>query len=186
MIGLGRAAAVALSTIALLLCGLFGASYLVSALLDLPTHLGLPLAMRIAGGLLAVLGLSLAGWTFRHRRPSAMLLSTYVTLEKLFRRRPISDPLGRAEPLVVSGLQRYTRNPLYLGVITMTLGWALAGDLTFVLIAVIALVLWFRAVLIPFEEKELLALFGEQYEKYRDGVPMLVPFTKRKRRTKNR
>ena len=110
-----------------------------------------------------------------------MIASTYVTFMKLFRRRPIQQPLGRSEPLVVAGLQRYTRNPLYFGVIVMTFGWALAGGYTFVLVAAFILLLWFRVVLIPFEEKELLALFGEQYRRYKDQVPMLIPFTKKRR-----
>ena len=128
-----------------------------------------------------VVGISVAGWTFRYRRPSDMIASTYVTFMKLFRRRPIQQPLGRSEPLVVAGLQRYTRNPLYFGVIVMTFGWALAGGYTFVLVAAFILLLWFRVVLIPFEEKELLALFGEQYRRYKDQVPMLIPFTKKRR-----
>jgi protein-S-isoprenylcysteine O-methyltransferase Ste14 len=36
--------------------------------------------------------------------------------------------------------------------------------------------------MIPFEEKELLALFGDQYARYVDGVPMLFPFTKGEKR----
>jgi protein-S-isoprenylcysteine O-methyltransferase Ste14 len=181
-IELGRAAAFAVPTIILLLAGLFGISYVVSTLFKFPVFLGLPLGVRIIGGVLVIAGLAVAGWTFRYRRPSEMMLSTYVTFTKLLRRRPIAERLGRTEPLVVVGPQRYTRNPLYFGVIVMTFGWALAGDYTFVLVAAVLLLLWFRAVLIPFEERELSALFGGQYAKYKDQVPMLVPFTMRKKR----
>jgi protein-S-isoprenylcysteine O-methyltransferase Ste14 len=35
---------------------------------------------------------------------------------------------------------------------------------------------------IPFEEKELRAIFGEKYAQYSKDVPMLIPFTKRNRK----
>ena len=63
----------------------------------------------------------------------------------------------------------------------MNTAWALMGEDAFVLIGAVVLLLFFRLVLIPFEERELRALFGEQYRKYSDEVPMLIPFTKRKR-----
>ena len=179
----GRAAAVAVPTIILLLVGLFGISYAVSTLFGLPTSLDIPFAVQAVGGALAIAGFAVAGWTFRYRRPSEMMVSSYITFVKLLGRRPIAERLGRTEPLVFVGLQRYTRNPLYLGVIVMTFGWALAGNYTFVLVAAVILLLWFRVVLIPFEERELSALFGEQYEKYKSKVPMLIPFTKRKKHT---
>ncbi len=135
---------------------------------------------------MVVTGLAIALWTFRYRSPSDMVVSTYVTLTKLFGRKSVAERLGRTEPLVVVGLQKYVRNPLYLGVILMTFGWALVGGYTFILVGAVILLLWFRVVLIPFEEKELLALFGGEYAKYKDEVPMLVPFTKRRKRTKPR
>ena len=64
----------------------------------------------------------------------------------------------------------------------MVFGWALVGGYTFVFVATLMILLWFRFVIIPFEEKELLALFGEQYAKYASEVPMLVPLARRKRR----
>jgi protein-S-isoprenylcysteine O-methyltransferase Ste14 len=63
----------------------------------------------------------------------------------------------------------------------MMCGWSLVSARPFVFIATIVLVLWFRFVLIPFEERELRALFGSEWEKYSAETPMLVPFTKRSR-----
>jgi protein-S-isoprenylcysteine O-methyltransferase Ste14 len=183
-IELSRGAAVAGPTIILLVVTLFGISYIISTLLGFQVSLNLPFAVRAAGGVLVVTGLAMAGWTFKYRSPSDMIVSSYVTFTKFFMRKPIAAPLGRTEPLVIVGLQRYSRNPLYLGVIIMTFGWALLGAYTFVLVATVILLLWFRVVLIPFEEKELLALFGEQYARYKDDVSMLVPFTKRKKRAR--
>jgi methanethiol S-methyltransferase len=176
-----RSVAVAGPTILLLLGALFGGSYLVTVALGLPSSLGLPSGVRVLGGGVVAVGLALAGWVFLYRRPSSMIVSTYITFTKLITRAPVSEPSGRTEPLVISGPQKYVRHPLYLGVIVITFGWALYDGSTFVLVAAVGLHLWFSLVLIPFEERELKALFGEQYMRYMEGVPMLVPFTKRKR-----
>ena len=178
---LSRAAVVAGPIVILLVVGFFGISYIISTVLGFSISLNLPIVMRVVGGVLVVTGLAIAGWTFKYRSPSDMIVSTYVTFTKLFRRNPIAERLGRTEPLVIEGLQRYVRNPFYFGVIMMTFGWALVGGYIFVLVATVILLLWFRVVLIPFEEKELLALFGEQYARYKEDVPMLVPFTKWKK-----
>ena len=34
-----------------------------------------------------------------------------------------SDPIDAPKKLVVRGLYRYTRNPIYVGVLTVLLGW---------------------------------------------------------------
>jgi protein-S-isoprenylcysteine O-methyltransferase Ste14 len=167
--------------ILLLLGALFGASYLVTTLFGAPSSLGLPAWARVLGAALVVVGLVAAGWVFVYRTPASMIVSTYITFRKLFLGAPVAESLGRTEPLVVVGPQKYVRHPLYSGVITMTFGWALFGGLTFVLVGAVGLLLWFWLVLIPFEERELEALFGEQYVRYKEDVPMLVPFTKRKR-----
>ncbi len=177
----GRALAVAGPTILLLLSVLFAVSYLLAVALGLPGSFGPPLVARVIGGVVVVAGLAMAGWVFVYRTPASMIVSTYVTFTKLFTRTPVAEPLGRTELLVVKGPQKYVRHPLYLGVVVMTFGWALFGGATFVLVGAVAVLLWFWLILIPFEERELKALFGEQYLDYTKDVPMLVPFTKRKR-----
>ncbi len=177
--GVGRAAAVAAPVIVLILSGLFALSFVVSALLGLPPSLDLPVVVRVLGGAIVVVGLAFAGWVFRYRKPADVIVSTYVTFTKLAKRAPMSEMSGRTEQLVINGPQKYVRSPLYFGVIVMVFGWALVGGYTFVLVATVVLLIWFRFVLVPFEEKELRALFGEQYARYADEVPMLIPFTKR-------
>lgn len=176
-------AAIALPVVLLVVSSVFAISKLLTTALGLPAALDVPLALRVVGAVLVVAGLAVAAWVFRYRSPVDMAASTYVTFLKLVRMAPLSQPSGRDEPLVVVGAQRYTRNPLYFGVVIMTLGWALAGESTFVLVGAALLLVWLRFVLIPFEERELEALFGDRYREYAAGVPMLVPFTKRRRRS---
>ena len=128
-------------------------------------------------------GLGLMGWVFGHRRPEKVIVSTYITFAKIFGRAKLAERAGRTEPLIISGPQKYVRSPLYLGILVMILGWAMVSNGTFVLVATLALLSWFGLVLIPFEERELKALFEKQWEEYAEETPMLVPFTKRKKRS---
>lgn len=178
----GKPLAIAGSAIVLLLLALFGVSYLICALSGLPFALDLPVGVRLVGGVLVAVGLAVAASVFAYRSPANMIASTYVTLTKLARRAPLAEPLGRTEPLVVRGPQRYVRNPLYLAVESVVFGWGFATGSTSVLVFATALLLWYALFLIPFEERELRALFGQQYERYAEEVPMLVPLTRRRRR----
>ncbi len=182
MKSLTKAVLVAGSAVGLIVWGLFTLSGVITSLLGLPSKLDLPPALRSMGAAILVAGLGLALWLFRYRSPSAMILSTYFTFVKMFTRTPISRLEGRTEPLIVNGPQKYVRHPLYLAATIMFLGWAFLTDTTSSLVGVGFVLLWFRFVQIPFEEKELHAIFGDQYARYSNEVPMLIPFSGRKSR----
>lgn len=164
-----------------LLSILFGVSYLVSKLLGLPSSLALPVWANIIGLAISAVALLFVIWLFRYRSPSNMIVSTHYTFSKMLGRKPLSVASGRTEPLIIKGPQKYVRHPLYFGVTALTFGWGLFTDTTYLLIATIAVLLWYVLVQIPFEEKELIALFGDQYRKYMEETPMLFPFTKSKK-----
>ena len=80
-------------------------------------------------------------------------------------------PVAPTETLVVTGLYRYVRNPMYLAVTATILGqWLLLGRPVLLAYAVV-----FAAVTYAFvrgyEEPTLAARYGEQYERYRAEVP---------------
>jgi protein-S-isoprenylcysteine O-methyltransferase Ste14 len=80
-------------------------------------------------------------------------------------------PVAPTEHLVVGGLYRYVRNPMYVAVIATILGQAmLFGQLVLVVYAAIA-----GTVMASFarwyEEPALARRFGESYEDYRRHVP---------------
>ncbi len=71
-----------------------------------------------------------------------------------------------SEQLVVEGIYRFTRNPMYLGTLLLLSSWAVwLGNL--INIAVLAFFIWYvtRFQIIP-EERVLRALFTDRYEDY--------------------
>jgi protein-S-isoprenylcysteine O-methyltransferase Ste14 len=79
-------------------------------------------------------------------------------------------PVAPTERLVIGGLYRHVRNPMYLAVIGIVIGqWLLLGRA--VLIAYAATIaLAMTAFVRGYEEPELERRFGEQYESYRREV----------------
>ncbi|MFQ6134854.1 MAG: methyltransferase family protein [Nitrososphaerales archaeon] len=160
----------------------FTFGYFVTLILGIPFSFGLTLPVRLLALLVLVSGFSFFGWVFRYRKPTDVLVSTYVTFSKVKKRSPPEKPTGRTEPLVVQGPYRYVRHPLYFGVVLLVLGWWLLLDYSFLLVSAIFLLLWFNFVVAPFEEVELRAIFGEQYEQYSKEVPKIIPFTKHRKK----
>lgn len=79
-------------------------------------------------------------------------------------------PVAPTETLVVSGLYRYVRNPMYVAVVATILGQALlfarGSLLTY------AAVVWglFHLFVLAYEEPTLLRRFGNSYRVYQKGV----------------
>jgi protein-S-isoprenylcysteine O-methyltransferase Ste14 len=84
-------------------------------------------------------------------------------------------PIAPTKFLVVSGLHRYVRNPMYIGVWLVILGEA-------TLFHSLVLVAWAAFFCVPvhafvifYEEPTLRRQFGESYEEYRRSVPRWIP-----------
>lgn len=93
------------------------------------------------------------------------------------RGRGTPAPIDPPQRLVISGLYKYVRNPMYLGVLSVVFGWtALTGSP--VLLAYGA-VLWlmFHLFVTLYEEPTLLRQFGEQYRDYCRHVGRWIPRT---------
>jgi len=79
-------------------------------------------------------------------------------------------PTARTAQLVTLGIYRFTRNPMYLGMVAMLAGLALAvGSLPFYAAAVIYLLIIDRA-FCRYEERKLELGFGDDYLAYRKRV----------------
>lgn len=172
-------ALIVVTTIISVITGVFGIlGYFTGIAFGLPVHLGLPPALRGVGIVMLALGFVLMVWLFRYRKPAEILASTYMTMRKAIRRTPPDDPSSRTEPLIMQGPQRYVRHPMYFAVVVIILGWWLALDYTFLLFTAFFFFLWFNVVVIRFEEKELKALYREEYETYAKSVPRFFPSLK--------
>jgi protein-S-isoprenylcysteine O-methyltransferase Ste14 len=76
--------------------------------------------------------------------------------------------------LVTTGPYRLSRNPMYIGVVTILVGWCvLWGSRTLVIYAVLFLCGFHLRVLL-FEEPWSARQFGAQWEAYRERVPRWV------------
>ena len=76
--------------------------------------------------------------------------------------------------LKINGIHRFVRHPLYTGTILVVWGFFFVFPYLNNLIAVVLLTLYV-IVGIRFEEKKLIAEFGEQYNHYMKKVPSLFP-----------
>ena len=174
-----RAEAVTVAAILLVVLGTMlageGMAYFVSNATGFGPDLDLPIAVRALGAAFAVAGAISVAAVLRIRKPRDILDSTAVTWRKFFRRTPPDDKQGRKELFVPRGPYRFVRNPMYMGVVLLVFGLGLLGGSDADLFWVVALVAWFWFIWIPYEERELEALFGESYRQYKRQVPKLFP-----------
>ena len=115
----------------------------------LPARLGGALLLAGAGVVVALLGVA----SFRRAKTTVNPLHPEA-----------------ASTLVVAGIYRMTRNPMYLGMLLLLLGWALflANTLAFVITAAY-IPLMNRLQIIP-EEAALMAKFGDHFTAYQSKV----------------
>jgi protein-S-isoprenylcysteine O-methyltransferase Ste14 len=73
--------------------------------------------------------------------------------------------------LVVVGLYRYSRNPMYVAVTLILLGWVASFWSVYLLVYAAGVVAFFHLRVVFGEEPWLARLHGEAYEKYRASVP---------------
>ena len=72
--------------------------------------------------------------------------------------------------LVTTGIYRYTRNPMYVGVLLVIVGWAAFLSSLWALLGPIAFALYITRFQIVPEERVLAGLFGADYMAYRSLV----------------
>ncbi|MDP2422751.1 MAG: isoprenylcysteine carboxylmethyltransferase family protein [Bacteroidales bacterium] len=166
--------------VGLLLYAFCGLGHLLGSALGIPARLGLPLAFRFTGLLALAVGFGILAWLFKHRSPFDVIVSTYITLTKSLTKVGLDEHAVRSEHLVITGPHRFVRHPLYSAVIILVAGWWLVLDYTFLLFCVGFLTVWFNLVVAPFEERELRALFGAQYEAYARATPRFLPSIRRR------
>jgi len=84
-------------------------------------------------------------------------------------------PVLPTEQLVVTGLYRYVRNPMYVGVVMVVLGQGLVIGSLAVLAYAAALLMTFHVFVMAYEEPKLRQTFGAEYERYCRNVSRWIP-----------
>ena len=80
-------------------------------------------------------------------------------------------PIDPPRQLVVTGLYRFTRNPMYNGVLAMLLGEAWLFDSVEVLRYAAGFLVTAHCFVVLYEERALRSRFGESFRSYRAAVP---------------
>ena len=84
-------------------------------------------------------------------------------------------PLDPPKELVVTGLYRFVRNPMYCGVLAALLGLALFLESGRLLVYGFAVFTGFSLFVLLYEEPALASRFGESYDRYKAAVPRWIP-----------
>jgi len=124
-----------------------------------PAFFGVDLT-RILGGMLIIVGV-----------PGLVDSFARFALEGLGTPAPIAP----TQKLVVTGLYRYVRNPIYIALVAVILGQALLfGDLRLLWYGAL-LWLFFHVWVVIYEEQTLKETFGTEFESFRTNVPRWIP-----------
>lgn len=144
-----------------------GAAIVLCAWIILPllliignNRLGLPVygnaASRLAGAALLAIGL---------------LVTLFIVREHLKTGRVTPVAVEKPIKFIAKGIYRYSRNPMYLAILTAFFGgWLYFGHLL-LLIYVLTAIPVLHLFVVYKEEPELKKVFGKQYEKYLKLVP---------------
>jgi len=84
-------------------------------------------------------------------------------------------PIDAPKKLVIRGLYRYSRNPMYVGVLTIAFGWALLFASLDIAIYAACVFLCFHSFVRFYEEPHLAREFGSEYEAYTARVGRWLP-----------
>lgn len=113
----------------------------------------MPLSIRLGSSLALVAvgqGISIAGiLSFRRARTTVNPLRPHA-----------------ASSLVTTGIYRYTRNPMYVGLLLTLLGWGAFLGSPHALLWLVVFVLYMNRFQIAAEERVLSSLFGDAYVAY--------------------
>jgi protein-S-isoprenylcysteine O-methyltransferase Ste14 len=84
-------------------------------------------------------------------------------------------PIDAPKKLVVRGLYRYSRNPIYVGVLTVLVGWAVMFGGANLLIYTLGVGICFHLFVVLYEERHLRRQFGAEYHDYCEKVGRWLP-----------
>lgn len=88
--------------------------------------------------------------------------------------------LQQTQKLLTRSPYAFSRNPMYLSELAFWFGWALFYGSIAVLIGFLVWLAMFNLVIVPWEERDLEARFGEAYRAYKARVPRWLGLPRRR------
>jgi protein-S-isoprenylcysteine O-methyltransferase Ste14 len=88
-------------------------------------------------------------------------------------------PIDAPKRLVVRGLYRYARNPMYVGVLTVIVGWVVLFEALRLLVYAACVGTCFQLFVVFYEEPHLKRAFGKSYQEYMTEVGRWLPRIRR-------
>ncbi|MGH7931665.1 MAG: methyltransferase family protein [Candidatus Binataceae bacterium] len=131
--------------------------------------------LLLAGFLLHLLGAHHRRMVYPHQLIGTILIAAAVGLSfysaAMFRvRKTTKNPYGEPSTFVAAAPYRFTRNPMYLGLAIILLGFAVFFGSPVMLLAPILFFIVIDRMVIPQEEETMERLFGQQYADYKKRV----------------
>jgi protein-S-isoprenylcysteine O-methyltransferase Ste14 len=108
--------------------------------------------------------------------PAAAGLAIYLWCALDFARAAGTPaPIDPPKELVARGLYRWSRNPMYVGVLAFVVAQALYFGSPWLWLYALLLFLAFHSFVVHYEEPTLARSFGAAYERYTASVPRWIP-----------
>lgn len=116
--------------------------------------------LRYAGAIPVLLGASFYFW---------------CAWDFTFAGRGTPAPFDPPRELVVRGLYRYVRNPMYVGIVSLLVGEALLFQSRWLMEYAVTAFIFYHLLVILYEEPTLKRKFGDSYKRYSESVPRWIP-----------
>ena len=105
---------------------------------------------------------------------AGIIISIWCFFNFIFQGEGTPVPTDPPKKLVVFGLYRFVRNPMYIGILVLLFGEAVLFK-SFILICYsVCVFCLFHIFIVGFEEPSLHAQFGKEYEEYCSSVPRWI------------
>ena len=104
-----------------------------------------------------------------------LLVGAIISVIGILIRAWSSGHIRKNQNLAVSGPYSYTRNPLYLGSFLLGVGFTIASGVWWLALIFVVLFLGIYLPVMRVEAEDLTAMFGADFEEYKENVPLFFP-----------
>ena len=103
-------------------------------------------------------------------------ISLWCVWAFVFKGRGTPAPIDPPKELVVGGLYKIVRNPMYLGILLILLGHIFWFQSMLLVIYAVCLFIAFHLFIVFYEEPTLRRKFGDSYDRFSQRVPRWIPY----------